>query len=344
MYNVVSFVTGIMLFVFFVPLTAVSQEPSLPVDVQVKEMVNLPSENPEMKVVATDTLQDLQVAILEDNKNVVSKKYSKLSKDASKVFGWRAPPGIHRYMVKISGRTVDKQATIQLPVDVVVMRPLEVDLPTNNVDLENRRINFKMNNPSGQVEITILNALGRVIHEDTVDLSGRAAGTQLVVTWPELSEPIGKIRLNIADASGSWRGMELLPFRVDIPHVDVVFETARWEIRESQTSKLEDAYDLIIEAIKKYGDDFKARLYIVGHTDTVGSNGDNMVLSKHRANAIADYFKKKGGITLPILACGMGETSLAVKTEDNVDEQRNRRAQYIISAQPPEACDFKLVP
>jgi len=82
---------------------------------------------------------------------------------------------------------------------------------------------------------------------------------------------------------------------------------------------------------------------VLGHTDTVGSPEDNMVLSRNRAASIARYFKDKGGITLPILACGFGETRLAIETGDNVDEARNRRAQYILAAAEPVAGSWTVV-
>ena len=137
--------------------------------------------------------------------------------------------------------------------------------------------------------------------------------------------------------------MELLPFLVDIPHVDVVFETNRWEIRESEQGKLDEAYTRLLQAIREHGSKIKARVYIVGHTDTVGKTQDNLVLSRRRADAIAGYFKDKGGITLPIMACGVGESFLAIKTGDNADEARNRRAQYILAAQTPIACSWTTV-
>jgi outer membrane protein OmpA-like peptidoglycan-associated protein len=122
-----------------------------------------------------------------------------------------------------------------------------------------------------------------------------------------------------------------------------VFETARAEIRASEQPKLEAAYDAILEAIREHGDDLKARLYILGHTDTVGSPADNMRLSGQRAAAIARWFMARGGIALPILSHGFGETRLLVPTADATDEARNRRAQYILAAQAPASVDWTVV-
>jgi hypothetical protein len=40
-------------------------------------------------------------------------------------------------------------------------------------------------------------------------------------------------------------------------------------------------------------------------------------------------------VKIPISYEGFGETSLAVKTADNIDEIKNRRADYVLSDGPP---------
>jgi len=75
-------------------------------------------------------------------------------------------------------------------------------------------------------------------------------------------------------------------------------------------------------------------LYIAGHTDTVGSPTHNFKLSQDRARSIAAWFRKRG-VKIPISYEGFGETSLAVKTADNIDEVRNRRADYVLSDGAP---------
>jgi outer membrane protein OmpA-like peptidoglycan-associated protein len=223
------------------------------------------------------------------------------------------------------------------------MRPLEISLEKERVDLHARRIPFRINNPPGHVEITIQNIAGKTLYEADIDLRAQSGNAELEIGWPELEEAIARVELRVFDVSESWVGVELLPFRVEIPHVDVVFETNKWNILPSERAKLDDAYQRLIQAIAEHGADIKARVYILGHTDTVGSEKHNMVLSGNRANAIATYFKNKRGITLPILACGFGETMLAVKTADEVDEQRNRRAQYILAAEAPLPCNWSVV-
>ena len=133
-----------------------------------------------------------------------------------------------------------------------------------------------------------------------------------------------------------WIGWEVVRFYIEIPHEDVVFETAKWEIRPSEAPKLDAALKIMIDTIKKYGKLVECELYIAGHTDTVGSIASNRELSRQRARSIAKYFSTHGLKKIPMYVRGFGEEMLRIQTGDNVDEERNRRAQYIISTFPPE--------
>jgi outer membrane protein OmpA-like peptidoglycan-associated protein len=76
------------------------------------------------------------------------------------------------------------------------------------------------------------------------------------------------------------------------------------------------------------------RLYIAGHTDTVGDAGYNLRLSRLRAQAIARWFRQRG-LRIPIGWEGFGESAPLIATADNVDEPRNRRVDYILSVDEP---------
>jgi outer membrane protein OmpA-like peptidoglycan-associated protein len=77
------------------------------------------------------------------------------------------------------------------------------------------------------------------------------------------------------------------------------------------------------------------KLYVVGHTDTVGPNDKNLTLSHKRAKSLALYFRKHG-FSLPIAVAGLGESALAKVTADETDEALNRRAQYVLTIDPPD--------
>jgi outer membrane protein OmpA-like peptidoglycan-associated protein len=322
---------------------AAAQSAELPLTVNVPQMVNLPGEAPRLTLRADDKVDGVQLTLIEHGRAVLQRSVGSLKPGAEHPISWRAEPGEHEYSVQVSGKTAAGAAKVAIDVVMDVMRPLEVKLARERVDLEERALDFTMNNPAGRAQLTIYNAAGRAIHEATTDFHGQPAGSRLVVTWPELSEPVQRMELRIYDASDSWSGHELVPFTVEIPHDDVVFETAKWDIRGSEQAKLDAAYTAILDAIREHGSDIKARLYVLGHTDSVGSAADNQLLSRKRAAEIARYFQQRGGISLPILAQGFGESRLAVPTGDNVDEPRNRRAQYILAAQTPVQADWVTV-
>ncbi len=73
-----------------------------------------------------------------------------------------------------------------------------------------------------------------------------------------------------------------------------------------------------------------ASVSIVGHTDTVGSNGYNQKLSECRANAAKANMVGKGIPAGAISASGRGEGQLMVQTGDGVKEPQNRRANISI--------------
>ena len=57
--------------------------------------------------------------------------------------------------------------------------------------------------------------------------------------------------------------------------------------------------------------------------------------SRRRAHAIAAWFKGRG-LKIAIAYEGLGSSALLVKTGDQVDEPRNRRADYILALDPPK--------
>jgi outer membrane protein OmpA-like peptidoglycan-associated protein len=324
-----------MLLLLLLPFAAEAQDAPLPLEVTVREMVNLPRESPEITVRATGDVSGARLVVREANRAVLQKSLGRMRSGGHRVYRWRAEPGTHEYTIELSGRGPEGPATATVQASVSVMRPLEIRITREDVDLTTRVVPFVINNPAGRARLVIYDQGGAVLHQGETDLANRPAGTTLEVRWPELPRPIFRMSLRVHDASDSWTEHELVPFFVDIPHEEVVFETARAEIRESERPKLDAAYDLILEAIREHGADLQARLYVLGHTDTVGSHGDNQQLSERRANAIARYLLARGGITIPIMSRGFGESSLRVQTADNVDEARNRRAQYILAAEAP---------
>jgi outer membrane protein OmpA-like peptidoglycan-associated protein len=172
--------------------------------------------------------------------------------------------------------------------------------------------------------------------ENVQEYSGAAAGAKLSIQWNQVYNDVARIEIKATDVDGYWVSWEIIPFFVDIPHEEVVFETGKSVILPSEAPKLDAALVLLLDAIKKHGRDMQCEVYVAGFTDTVDSAAYNRQLSLDRARSIARYFVQNGLKGIPIWVRGFGEEVLAVQTADSVAEPRNRRASYIVGVVPPD--------
>ncbi len=66
---------------------------------------------------------------------------------------------------------------------------------------------------------------------------------------------------------------------------------------------------------------------VIGHTDTVGRDAVNDVLSRQRAEVVRNALVLRGVAAANIVAIGRGKRELLVPTPDGVAEARNRRVE-----------------
>jgi outer membrane protein OmpA-like peptidoglycan-associated protein len=107
-------------------------------------------------------------------------------------------------------------------------------------------------------------------------------------------------------------------------------------IRPSEVASLTDSLAKIKQVLQTVQDKGfgTITLFIAGHTDTQGPPERNLDLSRRRAQAIAGWFQQRG-LCIPIAFEGFGEGALKKLTHDEVDEQENRRVDYILAVEPP---------
>jgi outer membrane protein OmpA-like peptidoglycan-associated protein len=182
--------------------------------------------------------------------------------------------------------------------------------------------------------VVVLMDTGRKAFDGEVTLEGAPAGTPLEVTWPQAEGRVLSISLRAYDTSDFYTGLELFPWQVDIPHEEVSFPSGSADVPASERKKLEQSHKLIADAVSRYGRFASLRLYVLGHTDTVGAADANRELSLRRARSIAAYFRQRG-LKLPIFYEGFGEQAPSISTPDETDEPGNRRAEYIIAVEAP---------
>ena len=69
---------------------------------------------------------------------------------------------------------------------------------------------------------------------------------------------------------------------------------------------------------------------VIGHTDRVGSDADNDVLSRQRAEVVRKALLARGIAPEDVVAIGRGKRNPMVPTADGVAEPRNRRVEILV--------------
>ena len=69
---------------------------------------------------------------------------------------------------------------------------------------------------------------------------------------------------------------------------------------------------------------------VIGHTDRVGSDEDNRVLSLERARMVADLLISQGAATEDLEITSHGESNPLIPTPDDTPEPKNRRVEVIV--------------
>jgi outer membrane protein OmpA-like peptidoglycan-associated protein len=231
----------------------------------------------------------------------------------------------------------------ELPVsfDVVVAGPLGMEAPYERMRLGEGHIEVKLGRAADRCQYTVWTE-GNSPIQGELEFAGAPAGDWLLVDWSTFThaDVVLKIVIECYDTDGFSNGLELSPWKIEVPHEDVNFATGKSAIDGFEYPKVKEAVDQIKTTLRRYSDVLKVQVFVSGHTDTVGDDGYNKTLSEKRARAIATAFRK-AGIRVPIYFVGYGEDKQAVTTADEASESRNRRARYIMAVHPPETAQWK---
>ncbi|MGV3622313.1 MAG: OmpA family protein [Archangium sp.] len=282
-----------------------------------------------------------------------------LARDGGKPQEWKGggKPGTTRNIELSQPDGISKwsgELVINLPNGTTGQMPLEFETELvgplaitidkeKDVDVDGRKLRFTLNQPVDKVHFKVQVESGAFLVDDDIQFNGEPAGTKLEVTWPESKSKVLKLDLRAFTKSGVYNGVELTPWRLDIPHEEVNFASGKWDVLPDEAGKLDASFKQIADAMAKVGQYVPLKLFIAGHTDTVGANASNRTLSLNRAKAIGAYFRRKG-VRIPIYFEGFGEEALAVSTKDETDEPKNRRAEYILAIDDPTTKNAPFMP
>jgi flagellar motor protein MotB len=289
-----------------------------------------PGERPAVILVMRESIERLTVVLTRDDGKAFKFKKRRPKVGNEIVFTFPQKAGKRHYTASIEMTLSDgRLSKANAEFDIVVAARVEIDIDWSRSGIDRKQLTFVA---SGRLEKATMKVLGPagLIDDVEVSLSAFEPGAALVLPWTGDGE-VHRISVKFEDRWGFWQGFESV--RVDIPHEEVIFDSGKSSFKGSEAAKLDETYRLIVAELGKY-DELPISLYVGGYTDTVGAKAGNLTLSFARARAIATYFRRKG-LRTPILYQGFGEDVLAVATADEVDEQRNRRAVYILSNAPP---------
>lgn len=130
-------------------------------------------------------------------------------------------------------------------------------------------------------------------------------------------------------------GTQTKPFRRDVPLNpfkegqsvvlrNVFFNTASAQLRDE--SKIE--LNKLVEFLEKNS---TVSIELSGHTDNVGDDRSNQVLSENRAKAVMEYLINKGISESRLTSKGYGETKPIASNDTEEGRQQNRRTEFRIT-------------
>lgn len=244
------------------------------------------------------------------------------------------------------------QGAMDLNFTTQVLAPLTLDVRGDRQDIVTRhQVRVAVGEGAEFVRLEVFGESGQRLAAVERDGTTFAKNSFFAIPFSPLdTSPIVRVRVQAGDSQGRSITHEVYPWELQIPHEEVIFSSGKANIEAGETPKLKRTLVELQAAILRYQKALsisqqRVRLFISGHTDTVGSKETNQTLSDQRARAISRWFRQ-AGVQLPIFYRGWGESRLRVETADEVDQAENRRADYVLSIQPPagQLSQWKSVP
>lgn len=135
-----------------------------------------------------------------------------------------------------------------------------------------------------------------------------------------------KIKVEMSDLNGFTKlNINLVPIAVGatVRLNKVYFNTGEFSLST-------DSYAELNRVVKLMQDHPYLEIEVSGHTDNVGAENANLLLSQNRVNAVKDYVVSKGVSADKITAIGYGQSKPAVANDTEENRQFNRRVQFTI--------------
>ncbi len=313
-------------------LALVIAAPELAVELSLTPKAQV-GEHPSLEVVARRPVKKVTLELRGDGILPIAGSAGPLARGARHRF--RLPLGAPgRYAARGQLRVLGPEGSAEMPLEVELelLERLRLEVSPEDLDLSERWVKVTANRALVAGELEVLGDDGRVL---AVSSERFSPDTSPTLRWPGDEGRVFRISVRGEDDDGFFAGIELFPWRVEVPHEDVAFASGSADIPPDEAPKLKSSLEELQAALRKYGKLASGvSVFVAGHTDTVGDAASNRELSERRARAIGRWFRK-AGLRAPVFYAGFGESQLRVVTADDTDEPRNRRAEYLVAIEPP---------
>jgi outer membrane protein OmpA-like peptidoglycan-associated protein len=105
---------------------------------------------------------------------------------------------------------------------------------------------------------------------------------------------------------------------------DVLFETGRADLKPGSVARLDQLADFMQRHPER-------SVVVEGHTDSVGSDESNLLLSQRRAESVKAYLLRRGLDPSRVTTTGLGESMPVASNDDPGGRQQNRRVEIVVS-------------
>jgi outer membrane protein OmpA-like peptidoglycan-associated protein len=102
----------------------------------------------------------------------------------------------------------------------------------------------------------------------------------------------------------------------------VFFDSAKWDLRPESTEELTRLYEYLEE-------NPDLSIQINAHTDNIGSNKLNQILSQKRSQSVVDFLIEMGIDSSRLEAKGFGEEYPIAPNDSDEGRQENRRVEFM---------------
>jgi len=214
-------------------------------------------------------------------------------------------------------------------IDAISKEPLTADLELMNLTIEKTHTKSTTNSNGEFIVSLPLNSdysmnvskKGYLFHSENFALKGIYSFDEPYLLEIELQ----KIPIKVVATVEAPNPVISAPLPAPKPTIlkNVFFETASAELLPVSITELNKLRDLLTE-------NPSMNIQLSGHTDNVGSDADNLLLSQNRAKAVRQYLIKQGIGGHRMTAKGFGENNPIDTNETSEGRANNRRTEFFI--------------